>query len=102
MATKPITPKEVDTLKATNIPSEVFEAFNELIVENYDGESSSFTEKKAAARIVTKGIALKLLYNNHWLDIEPFYEKAGWIVDYDKPGFNESYPATFTFTKKRR
>jgi hypothetical protein len=34
------------------------------------------------------------------MDFEPFYEKAGWKVVYDKPGYCESYAANFTFTRK--
>ncbi len=100
MATKPITPKDATLLKVSTIPDAVFEAFNELIAENFDGHSSCFTEKKVVAHIVKKGISSKTAYDNHWLDVEPLYEKAGWKVEYDKPGFNESYDATFTFTKK--
>lgn len=100
MATKPITPKEVTLLKVSTIPDEIFEAFNELIVENFDGRSACFSEKKVVALIVKKGISSKDAYGNHWLDVEPIYRKAGWKVEYDKPGYNESYDATFTFSKK--
>ena len=100
MATKPITPKEVVSKKVSTIPDEIFEAFNELIVENFDGHTACFTEKSIIARIVKKGISSKKAYDNHWLDIEEIYEKAGWKVEYDSPGFNESYDATFSFSKK--
>jgi hypothetical protein len=100
MATKPITPQEVTLLKASSIPDAIFEAFNELIAENFNGHSSSFTEKKVVTRIVQKGISSKTAYDNNWLDVEPLYRKAGWKVEYDKPGFNESYEATFSFSRK--
>ncbi len=32
-----------------------------------------------------------------WLNVEELYRAQGWTVTYDKPGYNESYPATFTF-----
>ncbi len=99
MAAKPITPAEVVKLKVTLIPDEVINAFNELIAENFSGGSSSFTEKKVVARIVKKGISSAEAYANHWLDVEDIYRKSGWKVDYDKPGYNESYDATFTFKK---
>lgn len=100
MAVKPIRPAEVVNLKRSIIPDAIIEAFNELISENFDGKTSSFTEKKVVARIVKKGISSTEAYNNHWLDVEPIYRKEGWKVEYDKPGFNESYEAIFTFIKK--
>jgi hypothetical protein len=99
MAAKPITPAEVVKLKVTLIPDLVIEAFNELIAENYSGGYSSFTEKKVVARIVKKGISSTEAYANHWLDVEDLYRSIGWKVEYDKPGYNESYDATFTFKK---
>ena len=33
------------------------------------------------------------------MDIESIYRADGWGVYYDKPGYNETYTATFEFTK---
>lgn len=100
MATKPITPKEVVSLKKTLIPDAVIESFNELIAENFLGDYSSFKQKDVVARMVAKGLKTADIYKNGWLDIEDIFEKAGWKVDYDKPGYNESYDASFSFSKK--
>jgi hypothetical protein len=102
MAAKPITPQEVILLKTSTIPDAIFEAFNELIAENFNGHTSSFTEKKVVARIVQKGISSKTAYDNNWLDVETLYQKAGWKVEYDKPGYNESYEAYFSFSRKTK
>ncbi len=40
------------------------------------------------------------IYERHLLDVEPSYRAEGWEVEYDKPGYNETYEATFTFRKK--
>lgn len=40
------------------------------------------------------------IFDNCWLDVEDIFEEVGWKVVYDKPGYNESYPANFEFTKK--
>lgn len=40
------------------------------------------------------------LYKKHQLDIEEVYRKAGWVVSYDKPAYNENYDAIFTFKSK--
>lgn len=102
MAVKPITPAKVVALKASIFPDEVLEAFNELIAENFTGGVASFTEKKVVARIVKKGISSSQAYANNWLDVEDIYRKNGWKVEYDKPGYNESYDAIFTFSIKKK
>ena len=38
-----------------------------------------------------------MIFENHWLDFEPIFRKAGWKVSYDKPGYDESYKAFFIF-----
>src|ERR1700692_3611370 len=99
---KPITPDEVVPLKESLIPDEVFEAFNELIAENFSGGSATIRQSDIVARATDK-IKAKggLIFDYKWLDIEDIYRKAGWKVSYDKPGYNESYPAIFEFSRKR-
>lgn len=36
------------------------------------------------------------------LDVEDVYRAAGWEVTYDKPGYNETYDATFTFRSAKK
>lgn len=101
MNIKPITPKEVENLKQTTIPDFVFEATNELIAENWTGNSSVFLLKDLKTRISLKGNLDRVsLIKSHWLDIETTYRKHGWKVVYDSPAYCEDYEASFTFTKK--
>lgn len=100
---RPITPAEAATYKAKKLPQEVLEAWNKLIAQNFDGKVSRVLQADAVAAIqratdCTGGFIARA----GWLDIEPMYEAAGWRVEYDKPGYNESYPATFTFRPKKR
>lgn len=95
---KPITPKEVVKKKKEQIPPEVLEAFDELIAENWNGHCSTFSQKDVSALIRAK---LKGDFPIKYLDVEDIYRKAGWKVDYDKPGYNESYDASFEFSKRR-
>lgn len=97
---EPITPKAVKE-NATK-PDEVIEAFNELIQRYWDGKQATFSQMEVARLIDKKlgNVGTKLVYENKYLDIEHIYEKAGWKVVYDKPGFNESYPSTYTFSQK--
>src|SRR3954462_13759959 len=98
---KAITPQEAIKGKTNTIPSVVFEVFNDLIKENLGGKSSSFQQDSVVRRLEKRGLERTEIFNKGWLDVEPAYRKAGWIVDYDKPGFNECYPATFTFSISR-
>lgn len=98
-----IRPVEALKLKIKDIPEEVLEVWNELIVKNLSGSSSTILQKDAAAAIAQKmNVASDYVYESGWLDIEKIYRSAGWKVVYDKPGYNESYHARFEFTTKRR
>lgn len=103
MAVKPISPDEVVAKKATLIPDEVIEAFNEMIAEHMTGGYSKFKQSKVVDRILTKmpGMNRGTLYDNHWLDVEDVYRAEGWKVEYDKPGYCETYEATFEFSRKK-
>ena len=97
--TKTITPSEAKKLKVTVIPPEVIEVFNQLIVENLSGRTATVTQKEAARRIASKmNIPSGEVYNKKYLDVEDVFRGAGWKVEYDKPGYNEDYEATWKFT----
>lgn len=99
MAVKPVTPKEAKENKY--IPDAVIEAFNTLITANLKGNIAHFTQSEVVKIVLSKtNYSRDDLFNNGWMDVEPLFEKAGWDVRYDKPGYNESYPATFTFKAK--
>lgn len=98
---KPITPKEVTQEKIKAIPDRVVEIFNRVITRYWNGTSSTFRQSEVLAMICNEtGEHMADVFREGWLDIEDIYESAGWDVEYDKPGFNENYPATFTFRKK--
>ncbi len=100
MSGKPIKPSDVAAAKTATIPPEVFDVFNALITENWDGSSAVVRQDDAAARVRAR-FPGKNIYALRWMDVEPAYEKAGWRVVYDKPGYNETYEASYTFYKKR-
>jgi len=100
--TSPITLDEAKTAKVNGIPHEVIESFNELITENLRGSSAKFTQKDVVARIKKKmRVASEKIFDRGWLDVEPMFEREGWRVEYDKPAYNETYEATFEFSKRR-
>lgn len=100
--TNPITPDEVTVLrKKVAIPPQVIEAFNELIAKYWDGKSARVMQAEAVALVASKlDTTRDIVFKNRWLDIEWIFREAGWKVDYDKPGYCESYEAFFVFTKK--
>lgn len=100
---KPIRPDEVQRKRDLDTPDAVFEVFNALIAESWNGSSATVRQKDASVRIAEAlGISYGDVFLNNLLDVEESYRKAGWSVEYDKPGYNESYEASFTFKKKSR
>jgi hypothetical protein len=102
---KPITPEEVVEKKRESLPDFVIDAFNKLIAERWDGRDSSFKQDDVIALIVGHDSALAAtreeIFSKHYLDVEDIYREAGWGVLYEKPGYNETGPAVFRFTKKK-
>ncbi|MDO8557763.1 MAG: hypothetical protein Q7S09_01045 [bacterium] len=98
----PIKTSEVAKAKQAIIPDIVFEAFNELIVSKFIGYSATIRQKEVTALLEARGVDITEAYEKHWLDVEGAYRKAGWRVEYDKPGYSESYEAFFVFSKKEK
>ncbi len=101
MAVKPIKPQEIEQA----IPGFVIEGANECIQAHYTAlsKTSHFTQDeliKYVLHFAPEGVTRNKLFKNNWLDIEPIYRKEGWEVEYDKPGYCETYDANFTFTHK--
>ncbi len=107
MPIEPISPDDAIIKKQSIIPDIVIECFNELIAQNYTDNESTFKQDDVVELIrqkmttVQPDVKNRIIYGSHWLDVESIYRKKGWIVEYDKPGFNESYDATFTFNRRR-
>jgi hypothetical protein len=106
--TKPLSPDEVLEKKQASIPDEMLEAVNEMIVKKWNGSEATFKQEDVLDLYFLKKGENNIqknrdkVFDNHWMDFEDIYRKAGWGVSYDKPAYNESYPATFTFKKKAR
>ena len=96
---KAITKEEVsDNLKNRSFPPFVIQAFNECIEESKIQHSDNVLRNTVVAKIIQIGnVTEKDIMDNHWLDVEEFYRKAGWKVSYTKPAYNEDYKAFFTF-----
>lgn len=99
---KPITPDEVVAKKLDVVRPEIIEAANELIAKHWNGNYAKFTLDELC-QLSRKKLKMEKgqQFEDGELDIEPIFRKAGWKVDFDRPGYNETYPATFEFTKRR-
>jgi hypothetical protein len=95
----PITPQQVQVSKA--FPSEVFEAFNFFIQTGYRNGESIVRQCDVIRRLEELGYSKSRVEHEKLLDIEEVYRDAGWEVEYDKPGYNETwYEPKFIFRKK--
>lgn len=98
---KPITPDQITPRKQDLIPDAVIDVFNDLIAKHWNGNRSVVKQKDVVALLVANhNMTREDIYNNHYLDVEDIFRRAGWHVEYDKPGYNETYDATFIFKKK--
>lgn len=95
---EPIKPSEVKQF----IPEWIIKGANECIQDHYLElrKESHFTQDelmKYVLKYAPEDTTRRTVFDNNWLDIEPIYRRAGWIVEYDKPAYCENYPANFTF-----
>lgn len=101
MAIKPIKPSEIAEGKASVIPDYVFDVFNREISKAYADGRSVVVQNAVVDALVKRGHDRNAVFNCGWLNVEESYRAAGWDVEYDKPGYNESGEAKFTFTPLR-
>ena len=100
---KPLAPSDVTAAQVELFPDFVIETWNTVIAKNWSGTQSRILQDDimleliaAAPMLINRGD----VFARHWLDIEDVYRAEGWAVQYDKPAYNEDYPAYFVFKKK--
>lgn len=97
----PIKPEEI----IFTVPDYVITAVNQLLKEQFVKRSVVITQEEVVKRIMditgkTRTEVFAEADKGHILDFEDTYRQFGWDVAYDKPGYNETYPASFKFTVK--
>jgi hypothetical protein len=96
---RPIKPSEVVAAKKGYLPEIVFNVINEQIVMNWNGAGAT-VRYPVVVNILDDAERFSREDIHKMLDgIEEIYKSEGWSVVFDKPGYNESYAATWTFTK---
>ncbi len=99
----PITKEEVIKKQETRIPEIMIETVNKLLVQNYNKNTGKAIIKLSEIMDLVVGDAdcglftREQIFKNHYLDFEPIYERKGWHVTYDKPGYNEFYEPFYIF-----
>ena len=99
---RPITPSQVVELKQEAMPEEVIEAFNELIIKNWNGHVAKIT-KNAVINLIIEKLGKEDKYrtvisDKHYLDVEDIFEKAGWEVEFSIPSVDYCYDGWFRFS----
>jgi hypothetical protein len=103
---EPIKPRELTSLpnQVRLLPNEVIEAFNELIVEKWDGSSSVILQIEAISKILRKfkfqGLTRQQIFRRRYLEIEGIFRKVGWKVTYSRPSHSQDpFEPFFKFEK---
>lgn len=106
-----ITPEEAEKAKRSSIPDYVFQAFNELLAENFYDVGTIIYQHEVLKRIINiypyiieddKDSIVNSLFVNNWLDVEKFYERAGWEVTFYKPAYYEDFDPYYKFIPKKK
>ena len=104
---QPIRPDEAAARQQATIPDFVIEAFNACITAAYaNGMATVYQDDVIAAILRTMqsdddSANRARILRERWLDVEDLYRAKGWSVSSDKPGYNETYRAHFTFRRRR-
>lgn len=99
---KPFSPEDVMKNLPDYLPDAVISAVNSLLMEKYRGKPVDIKQDDIIDKIrgLDETISRQEIFKKKYLDFESIFTKNGWIVTYDKPGYSESYPASFNFKKK--
>lgn len=90
----PITPDEA-AMGAGFVPGIVFDVVNGLLSTGL----RTIRQEEIVRRLVARGMKRSEAFENGCLDFEDAYRSVGWVVEYDKPGFNETYEPFWTFRR---
>lgn len=103
---KPISPEDIIELRLDEIPDEMIETVNKLIVQNWGVGKARVLQKDIEDAFLilynskyNKEMASREMYDKRWMDIEDIYRKKGWKVNFFKPDYTESFDSYFVFEK---
>lgn len=80
------------------IPEEIFNVFNDMIQEKWDGKQAILRQNDVIKQIeIQTSFNREYLFDKKYLDVEPSFHERGWNVVYDKPAYNETYEPFWRF-----
>lgn len=87
-----------DQIDQRVFPDFVIQAFNECIAESKTRHSNEVTQDAVVERIMKLGsIERAAVFSNNFLDVEAFYKRAGWKVEFHRKAYNETGSSYFVF-----
>jgi len=85
-----------------NLPEEILAAVNTLLSERVASGRVTITQPELLELVTKDGkFTSAEIFARKWFDFEGVYRKAGWKVSYDKPDYNGSGNAYWTFEAKK-
>lgn len=95
---KPLSPSEIHKEAIESVPDCIISGFNKAILDNWNGSSAHFTisEVHNNIRAINDGVVPEY----YWDIVKAKFKEAGWSkIDYDRPGYCETYETNYTFSK---
>jgi len=92
----PISPYDI----TNDIPEKVFDAFNKLIAQKFNGIVSVIYQEEIVKALVDLGMDRIEIFDKGFLNIEDHYRRAGWVVKYEKNMTYSYGDSFFSFYKK--
>lgn len=98
----PITPKEIMNNLEYIIHPSIIKAVNCLLKERYKGREVIIKQKEIIkkSKEFTPSLTEREIFDDHHMDFESIFRKAGWKVEYHSPDRDESFEEYFRFSAK--
>lgn len=99
---KPITPEELMKSFDSLIHPSMIKTIN-LLLSRFNGYSVRFTEQELIDQflIFEPSYDRSRIFDERHLEFEGLYIRAGWIVESERPGFDESFEPFYIFKIKK-
>lgn len=97
---KAITPTEATRIvEWREFPDFVVEAFNSCIKDALLRGLHEVNQEEVIMRMMSLNPELKRqeIFDKHYLDVENYYQRAGWTVQYHKPAYWEAWEPYWEF-----
>lgn len=106
---RPFSPEEALSAKIEKVPAFVIDAVNHLLAQRFNGQGCLLRQGEVIQqarelaiqhhRMLDEEVSRDIFFREHWLDFEPIYRQRGWRVQYDKPGWDETYEPFWKFER---